>query len=662
MTISTPVRLLTLFFILILAGFATQAQARERITDYRVAIQVNKDRTVDITEKIAVFVEGNQIKRGLLRDIPETYRRKDGRFVNINPDILSVMRDGQQEPYQTSHEGRYFRLRIGDADVLLRNGLHSYEISYRVEQSIGFFEDYDEIYWSAIGTEWAFPIEKAEVAVLLPEGGHVLQYAAYTGSYGSAGNSYRITDETEGSITFEATRPFDSGEGMTVAVAWPKGVVEEPGQTAQALSSFMDNSPLYIVILAAIAEFVWLFYSWLKVGRDPNAGAIIPLFRAPDKISPAIASYIHGLGEFGEGEQKTFIAALISMATKGLITIKEAEKGVEIIRQDAPGVTIAGKKRHVADAKRLPVGERALFRTLFKKRDMVKLADMKYAEMSKIMAAFTRAVDREADETYYHENIGRSFIGLLLTIVAAVLFILLKSFFAPPFEFPVLEVVGTAILSFFLTIPFLGIGALVSQKLENAIKGIILAALVAASCYILMVGQDTIFPGLYDFVEIAPVLLLLFMWLLALSFYQWMKAPTLLGRQVMDKIDGLKLFMTVTVAQQAEQANAADMPDLTPELYEDLLPYAIALGVERKWSETFETKVFSQLPPERAYHPIWYVGAFNAHEPSAALAQVTDAIGTNLSSAMTPPASSSSGSSGGGFSGGGGGGGGGGGW
>ena len=50
----------------------------------------------------------------------------------------------------------------------------------------------------------------------------------------------------------------------------------------------------------------------------------------------------------------------------------------------------------------------------------------------------------------------------------------------------------------------------------------------------------------------------------------------------MDKIEGLKLFMTVTVAQQVDEANAADMPELTPKLYEDLLPYAIALGVERK--------------------------------------------------------------------------------
>ena len=146
-------------------------------------------------------------------------------------------------------------------------------------------------------------------------------------------------------------------------------------------------------------------------------------------------------------------------------------------------------------------------------------------------------------------------------------------------------------------------------------------------------------------------------------FSHLMKAPTKLGREVMDEVEGLKLFMTVTVAEQADHAHDADMPELTPQLYEDLLPYAIALGVEKKWSATFEDKVFSQLPPEQAYHSHWYHGSnFNPSRPTAALATMTSTLGTDLASAMTPPASSSSGSGGGGFSGGGGGGGGGGGW
>ena len=651
---------------LLLVATGGQAFARERITDYQVAIKVNTDRTVNITEFIEVYAEGNQIKRGLLRDIPETYRSEDGRFVNFNPDVTSVRRDGHDEPFAISHEGRYFRLRIGDSDVYLSTGLHRYEIAYTVEEAIGFFDDYDEIYWNAIGTEWAFPIEKARVTVQVPEGAGILQYTAYTGSYGEDGNSYRVVDKANNLITFEATRSMAIGEGMTVAVAWPKGIVPEPSQTEQAISAFVNNSPLYIVLLGALGEFVWLIYWWVKVGRDPEGGAIIPLYRAPEKISPAIASYVHGLGEFEEGEQTVFTAALISLATKGFLSIKEVDKGVEITRNERSaakagedGLAVASPSLAVKD---LPVGERALFKALFNKHKSVKLADMKYEQMSKIMSAFTAAVDKETDETYYHENLGRTLVGILIAVLCGALYTLLKTFLAPPFEFPILEVVGTVVICSALTILFLGMGALLPDRVLNGIKAVVLAVLAGGALYVLAVGQESIIPGLWDVFEMAPVLLVSFMWSLALAFYRWMKAPTLLGRQMMDKIEGLKLFMTVTVAEQVDEARAADMPELTPQLYEDLLPYAIALGVESKWSKTFEKKVFSQLPPSRAYHPIWYVGAFDASRPTAALAQITETVGTNLSSAMTPPASSSSGSSGGGFSGGGGGGGGGGGW
>ena len=158
-----------------------------------------------------------------------------------------------------------------------------------------------------------------------------------------------------------------------------------------------------------------------------------------------MASYIEGMGEFEEGEQKTFIAALISMAIKGLIEIREVGQSAEIIRKDAPGVTVAGKKTACIGGQK-PAGGRegSVQGPVLTVVDTVKLADMEYKQMSKIMSAFTSAVDKETDETYYHENMGRSFIGLLITVVSVALYFLLKSFWAPPFEFPILEVMALA--------------------------------------------------------------------------------------------------------------------------------------------------------------------------------------------------------------------------
>jgi uncharacterized membrane protein YgcG len=142
-------------------------------------------------------------------------------------------------------------------------------------------------------------------------------------------------------------------------------------------------------------------------------------------------------------------------------------------------------------------------------------------------------------------------------------------------------------------------------------------------------------------------------------FAYLMKAPTRRGRTLMDKLAGFQLYLTVA---EKDDLNIAHPPELTPDLFERYLPFAIALGVENEWAEQFAS-VLSRLgiTERQGYSPRWYHGDFNVH----AIDHFVDDVGSSLSSAIasaaTPPGSSS-GAGGGGFSGGGGGGGGGGGW
>lgn len=114
---------------------------------------------------------------------------------------------------------------------------------------------------------------------------------------------------------------------------------------------------------------------------------------------------------------------------------------------------------------------------------------------------------------------------------------------------------------------------------------------------------------------------------------------------------GFEEFVDRVEASQLEADRARNV-------YETLLPYAMALGVAEQWSRQFEG-IYA------AAGPSWYVGG----DPSAGFS--TRAFSHSLTSAMAqtgqamtsaPRSQSSSGSGGGGFSGGGGGGGGGGSW
>ena len=144
-------------------------------------------------------------------------------------------------------------------------------------------------------------------------------------------------------------------------------------------------------------------------------------------------------------------------------------------------------------------------------------------------------------------------------------------------------------------------------------------------------------------------------------FMYLMPAPTRKGQDVHTHLAGFRLYM-----EKAEklQLNSVEVgsdapPPMTVDRYETFLPYAIALGVEKPWTDHFE-----RLIPEAAkdYDPSWTnMSARTFGSMGGMTKNMVSGMTSGVSTAM-PQSSSSSGSGGGGFSGGGGGGGGGGGW
>lgn len=143
-------------------------------------------------------------------------------------------------------------------------------------------------------------------------------------------------------------------------------------------------------------------------------------------------------------------------------------------------------------------------------------------------------------------------------------------------------------------------------------------------------------------------------------FYRKMKAYTAEGRQVMDKIEGFRMFLK---AADEDRINFVNPPTKNLELYEKYLPYAIALDCEIAWGEQFEEiiKAASVAPGSGSTGSHSYSISFSNHSLSSSF---SSSLSGAISSASSPPSSSSGGGSsfGGGSSGGGGGGGGGGGW
>ena len=106
-------------------------------------------------------------------------------------------------------------------------GEHSYTIRFRPRPS-RFLREYDELYWNATGVGWDFPIDVAETRIALPSPAPFRQRAVYTGPQGATGADAEVVAEEPGRIVFRTTRPLAPYEGLTIAVAWPKGIVAAP--------------------------------------------------------------------------------------------------------------------------------------------------------------------------------------------------------------------------------------------------------------------------------------------------------------------------------------------------------------------------------------------------------------------------------------------------
>ena len=226
----------------------------ERILSWRSDITVRADTALDVTETIIVNAEGADIRRGIYRDFPTIYQQPGtGRRIRVGFDVHGVERDGRPEPYRVESIANGRRVRIGDEDVLIPRGRHTYVIRYTTTRQLGYFADYDELFWNVTGNFWVFPIDRAEVRIRLPQAvAFGRERAFYTGPQGSRASDAEVVSERPGEIVIRTTARLGPREGLTVAVRWPTGVVAAPAPPSAARLWFQAFAPPIAAVWALL--------------------------------------------------------------------------------------------------------------------------------------------------------------------------------------------------------------------------------------------------------------------------------------------------------------------------------------------------------------------------------------------------------------------------
>ena len=623
-----------LVFALLLLLCVPPLGAAEYIESFLSEIEVRQNGDLLVTETIVVHAEGKQIRRGIYRDFPTRYRTPSGRDLVVDFELLAVLRDGNPEAHHQKRHGNGIRIYIGRENVFLEPGFYEYRISYRTGRQLGFFDDFDELYWNVTGHGWNFQIDEASARIRLPGPTGEIRQSAYTGHPGDRGQDFRYQRIDDRSFLFESTRPLRPGQGLTVALGWQKGLVEEPTAAQRRAWFYQDHEAEILLLGGAAVLIIYYFLAWRLVGRDPEAGIIVPLYRPPQGYSPASMRYVERMGY----DNKCFTAAVINLAAKGALSIED-DYHFHLTRLD-PAPT------------QLAPGETAVLDGLFGKgRNDLAITQVNHSTLSSARSAHERSLKRDYNRKYFKANRWWMVPGIAASAVLVVRAIAsLGSEEA---------IVKTVFLGIFTLVPLVVVYTAVRAILRRGRKGLVRWGIFLVPLFA--------FVGLFVF-HGAPALQLagevpagLIAGLLALPlinylFYRWLRAPTLAGRRLLDQVEGFRLYLGVAEDDEIKRHRA---PEFTSELYESYLPYAIALDLENEWNARLENAIAAGQVDPGYRSPEWYRSHRSGGRGfSSSMARSLDSA--IASSAVAP--GSSSGSSGGGFSGGGGGGGGGGGW
>lgn len=639
--------------------FAEETNAqRERIVSFHSDIKISENTDVTITETIKVYARGYEIKRGIFRALP-TIRNINGGKEKITYKIISVEKDGVKEPYHIERENGVFNIYIGDKDYQLDDGFYTYKIVYRTQDQIGHFKGYDEFYWNVNGTDWSFPVEEITATIHLPKNADILQNSCYTGVHGSTAKNCTSEKLSSTQIVFKAN-DLKAHENLTVAAGFKAGVLQEPSP----FYKWMRRNWMSLPIIAVGFYLLFFYYqNWRKYGIDPEKPVVAPQFNVPNNLSPAALGYI----DKGKFELTQITGNLIDLAVKGFVDIDEVKNEKQL-----SGFSKAFNIKTLdKNTESLQKDQIVLLQKMFGKNKKVSIAG-NYSP--KLKRAISDCQENIAENNkVFVESVSN------MKIVYKALMIILITFFS----LLIINAVATMVFkALIMALPLVLFNSLFIMLLvflwkdKSKVLFWIVFAFTAPFFipifFIAFAATDevTIFESnCFKFLIFGVVSLL--------PFRYFMNKPSVESVNMRAEIDGFKMYLGTAEENQLQFHNP---PEMTTDLYEKFLPYAIIFEVDGIWGKKMRNKLKETLDvenPEVMQNDFNYsfASSFSHSLKETSVEPYRSSGSSSSSSSSSSPSSSrssssssysggssSSGSSGGGSSGGGGGGGGGGGW
>ena len=325
----------------------------EKIRNYEVTVQINKNGTLTVNEVID-YQFGEEFKHGIYRDIPLRSKRfgfdVHKSFIKMN----WIKRDGKDEEYTKNHFYEGIRYRIGSETELvnLYKTESIYELNYDIYNAVFEKDGIYQVYYNAIGQFWNVPIEQASVIIRFPDGqkikkNEIEKLEVYTGSYGEKGENYDILENDE--EIHISTKELEAKNGLTFMLNLKTDKIS-PTLVDKLKIVYLSNPAIIILPFLLLFLTIYSIVTWKFFGKDPQGKSVIPEFNLPKDISPMFAAYINGERDTVE----ILNAGIFTLLTKGFIVANRVNGEIKYNKESKTVYTqetkLAEEERMLLDA------------------------------------------------------------------------------------------------------------------------------------------------------------------------------------------------------------------------------------------------------------------------------------------------------------------------
>lgn len=572
-------------------------------------IEILANDTISVTETIQRVVAPEETNfTGIDRYFGKYHTDRAGKKHRTDITVLEAAIDGVPANAALKPSSSGVRLSLHQESPLSA-GVHVFTVTYLFANKIAEFENeksdsdnFKELIWNVTGQHWDMPVTRAGASIIYPRGAKVFSRTALTGNMNKPQHDVRIRRDNENDTAITLTYPLAPYEGMIVVTNWAESDAA-PVYNAKFDRFLREHGTALMSFLAFlfVCSYYWATWISLKKNQVPASTQALPVKK--DDLTPAVVYYaLHK-----QTVPKTLFIMLLDMAGKGFLSFEEDNGRLSLIKR-------------TDSLKSLSTLEKALAKKLFSgDATEFKLTSAGALKLMRLLNIVDRKTRREYKSKFITFHQTYFWFGILMTVLSVAAVASLSLF---------VQTTGlTALFCIICFVPLYFAGKALFERLKKGCwthsRRALIVPFLTAGVFATALAQ-----GLYWFgVETTGLTAFWFSATLVCIavFYSLLQLPSVLGKSLMENMDGYKIYLSSQDDTLLATMRSADRK--IRALYAKHLPFAVALGVDRLWNKRFAA--FAGGDAKLA--PDWYAGKIPFDE------NFTDALFTAFATVFPAP-------------------------